>query len=78
LFENNKKSTKILVAKAISYLLNLLDHLINYDSFTYLGIVYQHAWARGQENNQNVHNENDNDIDDSYETFIIDINSSNL
>jgi hypothetical protein len=67
-----------LVTKAISYLLNLLDHLINYDSFTHLGIVYQDARAREQENNQNVHNENDNDIDDNYETFRIDINSSNL
>jgi len=34
-------------------------------------------WANEQEKNQNVQNENNNDTDVKYETFIVDKNSSN-
>jgi hypothetical protein len=34
-------------------------------------------WANEQEKNQNVQNENNNDTNVKYETFIVDKNSSN-
>jgi len=76
LFKYNRKSTKILTIKAIGYLLNLSNHIIDHD-FNYIPWDSLSTWANGQEKNQNVQNENDNDTNVNYETFTIDKNSSN-
>ncbi len=76
LFKYNRKSTKKLAIRAIGYLLNLSNHIIDRD-FNYIPWYSLSAWANGQEKNQNVQNENDNDINVNYETFTVDKNSSN-
>jgi hypothetical protein len=67
---------EILATRVISYLLNLPNHKIDQD-FIYIPWCSLLAWVNEQEKIQNVQNENDNDIDVNYETFIVDKNSSN-
>jgi hypothetical protein len=67
---------EISMTKAISYLLNLLDHKIDHD-FIYIPWHSLSAWVNEQEKNQNVQNDNDNDTNVNYEIFTVDKNSSN-
>jgi hypothetical protein len=68
---------EILATKAISSLLNLRNHLTNYN---FMNIPWYSLliWSHEQENNYNIHNEKDIKTNENYEMFTIDWNSWNL
>ncbi len=59
------------VIKAISYLLNLSYHIIDYD-FTYIPLYSLSTWVNEQEIKYNNQNENNDITIDNFETFTID------
>jgi hypothetical protein len=60
-----------LTSKVDSDLLNLLDHIIDYD-FTYIPWYSLLTWVNEQENKDMNQNKNNNLINENFETFTID------
>jgi hypothetical protein len=69
---------EILATRIINYLLNLLNHIINYD-FAYIPWYILLAWVKEKEEKvQNIHIEKQNNIDNNFKTFIVEKTSSNM
>jgi hypothetical protein len=67
---------EISTIKAFNYLLNLPDHIIDYD-FTYIYWYNLSTWANEQEIKEMNQNGDDNVKNENFETFIVDENLEN-
>ncbi len=62
---------EILATRAVSFLLNLLDHIIDYD-FSYIPWYNLSNWVKEKEEKlQNIHIKKPNNIDNNFKTFTI-------
>ncbi len=63
--------------RTVSYLLKFPNHIIDYD-FIYIPWYNLSAWVKEKEKKlQNIHIEKQNNIDNNFETFIVEKNSYN-
>jgi hypothetical protein len=70
---------EILATRAVSYFLNLPNHIIDYD-FTYIPWYNLLTWVTKEEEEklQNIHIKKQNNIDNNFKTFTIENISSNM
>jgi hypothetical protein len=75
MFEHNWKSTRNINYKSDKLLLNLPNHITNYN-FTYIPWYSLLVWVKNKL--QNIHFEKNNNIDNNFETFTVEKTSSNM